>query len=227
MQLNTSLSLHWHNFNYYYYCKQARFEGINDFVLNEELPWYTKSVLHQKSEDKQVKLLVEQKQAFSAGTIWVALGSNLMGFKATIKPQVTQIEKEKASAAEMATKKASNLCVKLKNAGTSFEVFKLGGKTSLEAWQDIVRLLVPLYNKKTAPSKFSWIVKIKEKLNSFVVEFGSSWNELMGIQLKQFQSRLLSKASGEDATKSSFWAKLHLDSDSEGNTDEDGDEAAV
>ncbi len=96
----------------------------------------------------------------------------------------------------------------------------------LEAWKDIVRFLVPLYDKKTAPSKLSSIAKIKEKLESFKADFGSTWNELMEIQLKQFQSKPSLKPNGE-GTKSSFRAQLHLDSDSDGDADEDGDEAGV
>ncbi len=113
--------------NYYYY-KQPRLEGINSFVFNEELPWYTKSMLHQKSDDNQVKSLVEQKQAFSVGALWVALGPRLMGSKTTIKAQVAQIKKGKKSAAEMTTKKANDSHFKVKNAEASFELFKLGGK---------------------------------------------------------------------------------------------------
>ncbi len=75
-----------------------------------------KSVLHQKSKDEQVKLLVEHKQAFSAGAIWIALGPRLMGLKATIRAQAAQIENEKASLAEMTTKKSNDLCVKVEKA---------------------------------------------------------------------------------------------------------------
>ncbi len=76
------------------------------------------------------------------------------------------------------------------------------------------------------PSKLGSIVKMKEKLDSFKAEFGSSWDELMEIQLKQFQSKPSSKLKGEGA-KASFRAELHLDSDSDGGADEDGDEAGV
>ncbi len=78
---------------------------------------------------------------------------------------------------------------------------------SLEAWQDIVRFLVPLYDKKTTPSKLASIVKMKEKLESLKADFGSSWNELMEIQIKQFQSKPSTKANGEGANKSSFQAQ--------------------
>ncbi len=61
-----------------------------------------------------MKLLVERKQAFSAGAVWVARGPRLMGSKATIKAQVAQIEKEKKSAAEMATKKANKSVSRLR-----------------------------------------------------------------------------------------------------------------
>ncbi len=94
----------------------------------------------------------------------------------------------------------------------------------LEAWKDIVRFLVSLYDKKTAPYKIGLIAKMMEKLDSFKADFGMSWNELMEIQLKQFQSKPSLKPYGEGA-KSSFRAQLHLDSDSDCDADEDGDEA--
>ncbi len=56
----------------------------------------------------------------------------------------------------------------------SFELFKSEDKMPLKAWQDIVRFLVPLYDKKTVPSKLSLIAKIKEMLGSFKADFGSS-----------------------------------------------------
>ncbi len=173
-----------------------------------------------------MKSLVDRKQAFSAGALWVALGPKLMGSKATIRAQVAQMEKEKASVSEIATKKANDLRVKVEKADASFQLFKSGKKMSLEAWRDIVRFLVPLYDKKTAPSKLGSIVKMKDKLDSFEADFGSSWNELMEIQLKQFQSKPLSEPNAQVA-ESSLRAQLHLDSDSDGGADEDGDEAGV
>ncbi len=80
-----------------------------------------------------MKSLVDRKQAFSAGAMWVALGPRLMGSKATIRAQVAQIENEKASVAEMATKKANDLCVKVEKAEASFQLFKSGDKMPLEA----------------------------------------------------------------------------------------------
>ncbi len=115
-----------------------------------------------------MKLLVEQNQAFSAAALWVALGARLMGFNATIQAQMAQIK------GEIATKKANNFHVKVKKVVVSFEHFKSGGKMSLEAWWDIVRFLVPLYDKKMDPSKVALIVKMKEKLESFKADFGTS-----------------------------------------------------
>ncbi len=53
---------------------QAQLIGLNSIVFNEELPETKKSTILQKTEDKQVKLLVICKNA--------ALGFELMGSKA-------------------------------------------------------------------------------------------------------------------------------------------------
>ncbi len=50
----------------------------------------------------------------------------------------------------------------------SLQVLRLD---AIEILQDILRFLVPLYNKKTTPSKIGPIAKIKEKLNSFEADF--------------------------------------------------------
>ncbi len=42
-----------------------------------------------------MKTLVERKQAFTAGAIWLALGPRLMDHKATIRAKVAQIENKK------------------------------------------------------------------------------------------------------------------------------------
>ncbi len=66
-----------------------------------------------------------------------------------------------------------------------------------------MRFLVPLCDKKAAPSKLGLIAKIKKKLDLFKADFGLSWNELVEIQLKQVQSKPSLMPNGESA-KASF-----------------------
>lgn len=70
---------------------------------------YKKSALLQNTEDGQNKLLVIRESGFSASGLWMALGFELMGFKATIFAQVAQLEDKKAVANKNAAKKADDL----------------------------------------------------------------------------------------------------------------------
>ncbi len=67
-----------------------------------------------------------------------------MGSKATIRAEVAQIKNKKALVAEMTTKKANDLCVKVVKAEASFELFKLGDKMPLKAWWGYCEILGPV-----------------------------------------------------------------------------------
>ncbi len=73
----------------------------SNFVFNAELPIHKKSSMLQKTQDEQVKSLVERKGAFTAEGRRMTLGFRLMGLKATIQAQVAQIEQEKAAAKKL------------------------------------------------------------------------------------------------------------------------------
>ncbi len=68
-------------------------------------------------------------------------------------------------------------------------LFKTGSNMPAEAWRDIIKFLVPLYNNKSTPSKFNSSKKAKDKLATFDKEYGSSWDALMEVQLKNFQAK--------------------------------------
>ncbi len=131
----------------------------------------------QKTEDEQVKSLVERKGAFIAGGLWMTLGFQLIGLKATIQAQVAQIEQEKAAAKKTVKKKAHEMKLKVEKTDKSFCLFKNGAKMPLEAWQDIIRFLLPLFDTNTAPSMLNTINKVTEKLSTFQTAYGSRWDE--------------------------------------------------
>ncbi len=53
--------------------------GISGFIFSAEIPVYKNSLLHQKTEHKEVKSHLTRKKAFSADGRWMALGFQLMG----------------------------------------------------------------------------------------------------------------------------------------------------
>lgn len=175
---------------------------------------YKKSALLQKTEDDQVMSLVERKIAFSAGGLWMALGFRLMGSKATVRAQMEQIKSEKAAAAKTEAKKEKDIREKVEKASASFELFKTSSNMPAEAWRDIIKFLVPLYDNKSAPSKFNSVKKAKDKLATFDKEYGSSWDALMEVQLKNFQAKQNSEQNKTRDATADLEAQLHLEEDS-------------
>jgi len=139
--------------NYNCLKREAKQIGLNDFVFGVELPLHKNSAILQKTENKQVKSLVERKSAFSACGIWMALGFQFMGSRATVRAQLQQIELEKAAAAMTTAKKAEDLRVKVEKAESSFQLYKSGQHMQMEAWRDIIKFLLPIYDKKQLPLK--------------------------------------------------------------------------
>ncbi len=121
----------------------------------------------QKTEDEQIKSLVERKGAFSAGRIWMTFGFKLMGSKVTFLAQAVQIQAEKDAVARVAAKKEEDNQVKVEKANPSFKLFKAGEKMSHEAWIDIMGFLVPFYNTKTRSSQLSIVKKVLDKIFYF------------------------------------------------------------
>ncbi len=115
-------------------------------MFNVEIPVHKKSTLLQKTEDEQVMLLVERKSAFSARGIWMALGFQSMGAKATVRAQLQQIELEKAAVTRTTAKKVEDLRVKVEKAEALFQLYKWGQHMPMEAWQDIIKFLLTIYD---------------------------------------------------------------------------------
>ncbi len=149
---------------------------------------YRKSALLQKTKDVQVKLLVKYMNAFSAGGIWMVLGYWLMGYEATVHAQVEKIKTEMVEGTKTKAKKEKDMREEVEQALALFELFNSRSNVPAEAWWDRIKFLVPLYNHKSAPSKFNLIKKAKDKLASFDKEYDSSWDALMEVQLRNFQA---------------------------------------
>ncbi len=106
---------------------------------------HKKSTLLQKMEDEQ--------DSFSAGGMWIALGPQLMGARAMMWVQLQQIELEKATVARTTAKKVEDLKVKVEKAEALFQLYKLGQHMPMESLWDIIKFLLPIYDKKRLPLK--------------------------------------------------------------------------
>ncbi len=85
-----------------------------------------------------------------------------------------QINSEKATAAKTEVKKAKETGEKVEKAKALFELFKSGLNMLAKAWQDIIKFMIPLYNKMAVPSKLNLVKKAKDKLRSIEKEYGST-----------------------------------------------------
>ncbi len=83
---------------------------------------------------------------------------------------------KKATAAKTEAKKEKNIREKVENASATFELFKSVSNMPAEAWQDIIKFLVPLYNNKSTPLKLNSVKKAKYKAVSFDKEYDPSWD---------------------------------------------------
>ncbi len=119
----------------------------------------------------------------------MVLGFQLMGSRAMVQVQLEQIELEKDQVTKTTGKKSKDLRVKVEKAEASFQLYKLGQHMLMEAWHDIIKFLLPINDKKTAPSKINSLKKAIDKLNSFEAEYGSKWDDLMEIQLQSMQTK--------------------------------------
>ncbi len=126
-----------------------------------------------------------------------------------------QIQADKVAASTIATKKANELRGRVEKAAASFDLFKSSTKIPKEAWYDIIKFLVTLFEKDTAPSKFNSIKKAIEKLGTFEPLYGSKWDVLMEMKLKEFQSKPSSQATSENNDLAVLCAQMHLDSNSD------------
>ncbi len=56
---------------------------------------------------------------------------------------------------------------KVEKAMASFELIKSGANMPAKTWHDIIKFMVSLYGRKSAPSKFNLMKKAKDKLVTF------------------------------------------------------------
>ncbi len=104
---------------------------------------------------------------------------------------------------------------KVERAKASFGLFQSGAKMSMEEWRDIIRFLVLLYDKETAPSKLNTLKKATEKINSFWDEYKGSWVDLMEIQSNKHHAEKLGPNSTTAIGISNIQSQLQLEIDSD------------
>ncbi len=179
-----------------------------------------------------MKALVEGKGSFSAGGQWCAMGFKLLGSRALVKAQVLQVQKEKNGTAEAIAKKVEEKREKLNNAIKAMELYKSDpNKLKSTDWQDIMKFLLPIFDKKTAPSKLSSKVKVIAKLEEIEKKNDKAWLLLLEEEVAKAQAGM-AQAVTEEQADGLNWGKYCLDegSDCDGEDEEVeciGEEAAL
>ena len=144
--------------------------GLNTNVFDAKLPVRRKHPVHQKTEEEQVKQLIEKKGAFSAGAQWYAFGFQLLGSRTLIRAQVQQVEnKRKSIQAQSTTRKAEE----------ALTVWTATGKLMANQWKDILKFALAQWEPKAPLSKYSTMAKAKTKMKEFAAKLNRPWKEVL------------------------------------------------
>lgn len=196
--------------------------GINDFVFRSSIQVHKKHPSTAKTEEEQVKTLVEGKGAFSAGGQWCAMGFQLLGSRALVRAQLIQVQKEKKKTIQAAAKKEGERQGKIDAAKKAVELYK-GEPAKMKSpdWQNIMKFLLPIFDKSTAPSKVNSKVKVTAKLEEIEKKNGKGWVLLLEEELVRAQAAMATEVVGNQGGGVD-WSELHLDkgSDNEGEDEE-------
>ena len=182
-----------------------------------------------------MKALVEGKGAFSAGSQWAHFGMKLLGSRAVCRAQFMSLQKDAKGNEEETEKKMEERRKMMSAAHAAMTVFRGDPKEMRKGnWVDIIKFLLPQYNKTIAPSKFNGVKKVKDKLEEFENKKGKPWADLLEEELRVSTSELsavseqAAAAVAASAEGNFTSASLHLDSDSGTDDDAHGDgESAV
>ena len=196
--------------------------GINDFVFRSSIQVHKKHPSTAKTEEEQVKTLVEGKGAFSAGGQWCAMGFQLLGSRALVRAQLIQVQNEKKKTIQAAAKKEGERQGKIDAAKKAVELYK-GEPAKMKSpdWQNIMKFLLPIFDKSTAPSKVNTKVKVTAKLEEIEKKNGKGWVLLLEEELVRAQAAMATEVVGNQGGGVD-WSELHLDkgSDNEGEDEE-------
>ncbi len=66
---------------------------------------------------------------------------------------------------------------------------QLNYPTTNPSWNNTRNFLLPLYDTATAPSELNSASQVVTKLNDFAYLYGSKWDELMELWLKEYQQK--------------------------------------
>lgn len=196
--------------------------GINDFVFRSSIQVHKKHPSTAKTEEEQIKTLVEGKGAFSAGGQWCAMGFQLLGSRALVRAQLIQVQKEKEKTTKAAAKKEGDRQGKIDAAKKSVDLYK-GEPAKMKSpdWQNIMKFLLPIFDKSTAPSKVNSKVKVTAKLEEIEKKNGKGWVLLLEEELVRAQAAMATEVVGNQGGGVD-WSEFHLDkgSDNEGEDEE-------
>lgn len=195
--------------------------GMNSNVFDSKIPVHKKHSSTQKSEDEQVRSLVESKKSFSAGGVWCHLGVQLLGSSAVIRAQREQIKQEKEGTEKDIAKKKEKETKKINAAQKASTSFESSGGLDGTGWKNVIMFLVPRLDKTcTAPSSHTTIEKAKKKLKELEQQHDNKpWSELLKEELVKARSELTAEVRTTSQSDDEFHDCMS-DNDEDGATEE-------
>ena len=193
--------------------EKVKGKGLNDFVFNARLPIARENKFLQKTQKEQIRALVENKGAFSAGGQWCHIGVQLLGSEAVTAAQMEKLAIEQRKTAAAAERKATEKEKKVTKARAALQSFKQeNSKAGADKYKDVIMFLLPRVEKETAPSKIGSMKKRKEKLEQLAAKFNESWMQLLEEELDKAEREAASQqAPEENVVTESLWEELEID----------------
>ena len=135
--------------------------------------------------------------------------------KATIRAQVLQLKRDNDGDKDIIAKKMAEEEANIEKATKALEVHTAMVNMGKNDWEDIIKLLLPKFEPKEAPSKLNSIVKFKNKLKEFEVKYGKPWHVLLKNKLdKVCMENMEADKDQDNNDKKLSWPRLQLDRES-------------
>ena len=132
-----------------------------------------------KTEDEQVKALVDGKSAFTAGGQWCTLGFTLLGSSATLCAQQQQLNQDTAAASRAKAKVKTGLLAKIEKADLALCRFRGPDNMNAPNWKITIGFLLPIVSPGEAASKIQTVPLIKAKLTEIERDQKKQWDLCM------------------------------------------------
>lgn len=144
----------------------AEDHGLNAGVFDATIPVVAR-VQRVTDEDEQVKKLLEDKSAFSAGGLWNTIGTRIGNAKVVLRAQKEQVDLEAERSAGQERSRAERRVKAMVSAQTALQKYRRNSNAMTDKdWVDIIRWVLP-------ESKATGLMKDLKKADAIIAKLAS------------------------------------------------------